>query len=180
MPSLFDNHLKRKRFSQNFAHVLAGISLELAPFRGSNISQLFQRLLDLSTKRFGKSNQFGEQRKEKILSFLDLLLKPVFDEANLLKSKTNLFGDSSSSLDTKGKVISFLLNNIPSKVLYPSVSVQVIASYIRRQMSLPQKLKDLDFRINLKTGISMLALFIFKRLPLGSSIRGLRIVCSGR
>jgi hypothetical protein len=174
MSSLFDDHLKRKRFKRNFTHVLAGLSLDLAPFRGSKVSQLFQRLFVSSTKRF------GDRQKEEILSFLNLLLKPVFDEGKLFNLKTGSFMDNSFSLDTRDKLASVLLNNISSKVLYPSISAQVIASYIKRQMSSPQKLKDLDFRINLKTGISMLALFLFKRLPLGSSIRGLRIVCSGR
>ena len=73
-----------------------------------------------------------------------------------------------------------LFGKTASKVLYPSISAQVLSSYIKKQMSAPQKLKDLDFRINLKTGISMLALYLLKRFPLGSSIRGLRIVCSGR
>jgi len=87
---------------------------------------------------------------------------------------------SSRSSSNKDKIISFLLNNVSSKVLYPSISAQILSSYIKRQMSSPQKLKDLDFRINLKTGLSKLALFLFNRFSLGASIRGLRIVCSGR
>jgi len=175
--SLFDDHLRRKRFIQNFSHTLPGTSLDIAPFRASKISQLFQRLLVPSVRKSGKDVQSGARKKEEVLSFLNLLLNPAFYEGKLRKLKSTSLVDRSSSKDA---IASLLLGNISSRVLYPSISAQVVATYIRRQMSSQQKLKDLDFRINLKTGISMLALFLFKRLPLGSSIRGLRIVCSGR
>jgi hypothetical protein len=122
-----------------------------------------------SVKRLAKEPQREKLNNEEILSLTSLLLDPTFDERKLLRSK-----------NASGESISALSGNTASKVLYPSISAQVLSSYIKRQMSAPQKLKDLDFRINLKTGISMLALFLFKRFPLGSSIRGLRIVCSGR
>jgi hypothetical protein len=154
---------------------------DLASFRGSKIQQLFKRLFISSTKRFINTPQAGAQKKEEVLSFLNLLLNPAFSEGKLVKpldeSFVNHLPNSSSE---RNKIISLLLSNISSKVLYPSISAQVLSDYIRRQMSLPQKSKDLDFRINLKTGVSMLAVFLFKRFPLGSSIRGLRIVCSGR
>jgi hypothetical protein len=145
----------------------------------SKISQIFQRLLAPSFRKPGKGVQFDGQKKEEFLSLLSLLLNPAFSEGKLGKMKSASLIDS-SSLGSNGLTASLLLKNISSTVLYPSISAQVVATYIRRQMSSPQKLKDLDFRINLKTGLSMLALFLFKRLPLGSSIRGLRIVCSGR
>lgn len=161
--------------------MLPGISLNLASFRGSKVQQLFQRLSVLSVKRIFKNPQLGKEKKEEILSFLNLLLDPAFNEGKLLQSTGDSFvNHSSRSFNNKSKTISLLLNNISSKVLYPSISAQVLAGYIKRQMALPQKLKDQDFRMNLKTGVSMLALFLLKRFPLGSSIRGLRIVCSGR
>jgi hypothetical protein len=179
--SLFEDHLRRKHFIQNFSHMLPGISLDLASFRGSKVQQLFQRLLVLSARRIFKNPQFGKEKKEEIRSFLNLLLNPAFNEGKLLHpAGDSLVDHSSRSFVSKSKTISLLLKNISSKVLYPSISAQVLAGYIRRQMSLPQKLKDQDFRMNLKTGVSMLALFLLKRFPLGSSIRGLRIVCSGR
>lgn len=146
----------------------------------SKISQIFQRLLVPLVRKSGKDVQFGVRKREESLSLLSLLLNPTFYEGKLGKLKSTFPNDSSSPLGNDNAAASFLLKNISSTVLYPSISAQVVATYIRRQMSSPQKLKDLDFRINLKTGISMLALFLFKRLPLGSSIRGLRIVCSGR
>lgn len=155
------------------------MSLDLAPLRMSKISQIFQRLLASSVKKSTKDVQLGGRKREEFLSLLSLLLNPAFSEGKLGTLKSTSLIDS-SSLGSKGLDASLLLKNISSTVLYPSISAQVVATYIRRQMSSPQKLKDLDFRINLKTGISMLALFLFKRLPLGSSIRGLRIVCSGR
>lgn len=181
MASLFDDHSRRKLFIQNFSHTLPKISLDLAPLQGSKITQLLQRLFISSTKQSGNGVQFGARRKEEILSFLDLLLNPAFRDGKIRKlGGESLLDHSSFSRYNKNKMVSVILGAISTKVLYPSISALVLSNYIRRQMSAPQKLKDLDFRINLKTGISMLALFLFKRLPLGSSIRGLRIVCSGR
>jgi hypothetical protein len=168
-PSLFEDHLRRKRFAQNFSHTLSGISLDLFTFQNSKIQQLFQRLVLSSAKRFIKEPLTEGLKNEEILSLTSFLLDPAFDEGKLLRAKSGSY-----------ESIPSLLGNTASKVLYPSISAQVLSSYIKKQMSAPQKLKDLDFRINLKTGISMLALFLLKRFPLGSSIRGLRIVCSGR
>jgi len=135
---------------------------------------LFQRLLS-SNKQFIKNPQVAAHKRDEVLSFLSLLLDPAFSGGKLLKTK-----DEVAISSRQERTLSFLLNTISSKVLYPSIGAEVLANYIKKQMSSPQKLKDLDFRINLKTGISMLALFLFKRFSLGSSIRGLRIVCSGR
>jgi hypothetical protein len=107
------------------------------------------------------------------------LFDPTFKEGNISKSSNKVSVKSSSFHDDYKKLVP-IVNSISSKVLYPAVSAQTVSEYIRRQMSSPPKLKDLDFRINLKTGISMLALFLIKRLPVGSSICGLRIVCSGK
>jgi len=182
MSLLFEDHLNRKRFIQNFSHLLSGVSFKLASFRGSKIRQLLQRLFVSLAKRPFKNSQIAVQKREKILSFLNILLKPALSEGKLPKSINGVdVGDYfDRSLNDKSKILSFLVNNISSKVLYPSISAHVLANYIRKQMSLSQKLKDLDFRISLKAGISMLALFLFKRSPLGSSIKGLRIVCSGK
>jgi isopenicillin N synthase-like dioxygenase len=169
MPSLFEDHLRRKRFAQNFSHTLPGVSFGLFNFQNSKIQQLFQRLAISSAKRFFKEPQTERLNTGETLSFINPLLDSAFDERKLFQDKN----DSYENLLP-------LSGNIASKVLYPSISAQVLSSYIKRQMSAPQKLKDLDFRINLKTGISMLALYLLKRFPLGSSIRGLRIVCSGR
>lgn len=181
MSSLFEDHLNRKRFIQNFSHILSGVSFNLASFRGSKIRQLLQRLFVSPVKRPFKNPQIATQKREKILSFLNILLNPAFSLGKLPKSiKGAGVGDFVLSLNDKSKILSFLVDNISSKVLYPSISAQVLAGYIRKQMSLSQKLKDLDFRVSLKAGISMLALFLFKRSPLGSSIKGMRIVCSGK
>jgi hypothetical protein len=161
--------------------MLPGISLNLGSFRGSKVQQLFQRLSVLSAKRTFKNPQLGKKKNEEILSFLNLLLNPAFNEGKLVQpADDSPVNRSSRSFNNKSKTISLFLNNISSKVLYPAISAQVLAGYIKRQMALPQKLKDHDFRMNLKTGVSMLALFLLKRFPSGSSIRGLRIVCSGR
>jgi len=179
--SLFEDHLRRKRFIHNFSQTLPGVSLELVNFRSSKIQQFFQRLFALSTKRPVKSSRIAVQKREKILSLLSLLLDPAFQSGKLLKPINEIPVDhTAQSISIKNEIVSFISTGISSKVLYPSLSAQALAGYIRRQMSSPQKLKDLDFRVNLKTGISMLAAFLFKRFPLGSSIRGLRIVCSGR
>jgi hypothetical protein len=168
-PSLFEDHFRRKRFAQNFSHTLPGISLDLFTFQNSKIQQLFQRLPISFTKFLNKEPLVEGVKNEEILFFTNLLLGPAFNEGKLLRAKNGSY-----------ESISSLVVNTASKVLYPPISAQVLSSYIKKQMSAPQKLKDLDFRINLKTGISMLALFLFKRFSLGSSIRGLRIVCSGR
>jgi hypothetical protein len=161
--------------------MLPGIGLDLAVFRSSKVQQLFQRLFISLAKRSVNTFQVDRQKKEEILSFLNLLLTPAFTDGKLAKPLAESFVDNLPRSSTeRNKIISLLLSNVSSKVLYPSISAQVLSDYIRRQMSLPQKSKDLDFRINLKTGISMLAVFLLKRFSLGSSIRGLRIVCSGR
>jgi len=179
--SLFEDHLKRKRFAQNFSYALPGIDLDLVTFRGSKIQQLFRRLFASTSKRFIKNPADSGQQKKQILSFLSLLLDPGFNEGKLLKSKNDpLAASLLDSLNNNDKLSSFVSGVTSNKVLYPSISAQVLSNYIKKQMSAPQKLKDLDFRINLKTGISLLALFLLKRSPLGSSIRGLRVVCSGR
>jgi hypothetical protein len=143
--------------------------------------QLFRRLFASTSKRFIKTPADSGQQKKQILSFLSLLLDPGFNEGKLLKSKKDpLTASLLDSLNNNDKLSSFVSGITSNKVLYPSISAQVLSNYIKKQMSAPQKLKDLDFRINLKTGISLLALFLLKRSPLGSSIRGLRVVCSGR
>jgi hypothetical protein len=179
--SLFEDHLRRKRFAQNFSHLLPSISFDLVGLKNPKIQQLLQRLFVSSAKQFFKNPRAMAKKKEEILSLLGLLVQPAFTEGKLVKPfSCTSAGSSSRVLTDKSDTLTALANNISSKILYPSISAHVVAGYIRRQMASPQKLEDLDFRINLKTGISMLALFLFKRFPLGSSIQGLRIVCSGK
>jgi hypothetical protein len=123
-----------------------------------------------------------DQRREEIFSSLDLLLKPAFRTGQI--GKTNTFSQEGtnavSSIKNKEKIVSLLFNLIPSKVLYPALSAQVLSDYIRGQMAASQKLKDLDFRLNLKTGVSQIVALLLKRFTSVTPIRGLRVVCSGR
>jgi hypothetical protein len=126
--------------------------------------------------------QIVEQRREEIFNSLEVLLKPAFKAGQIGPASSSLpkVDRATFNFKDKGAIASLLFNLIPSKVLYPALSAQVLSEYIRRQMVAPQKLKDLDFRLNLKTGISQLAILLLKRFDLVTPIRGLRVVCSGR
>jgi hypothetical protein len=123
-----------------------------------------------------------DQRKEEVLSHLELLLSPVFKNSKINQSGALFESGSSVLLDSnqKEKLASLLFDLVPTKVLYPALSAQALSEYIKRQMAAPQKLKDSDFRSNLKTGVSQLAILLSKRFSTTTPIQGLRIVCSGR
>jgi len=175
------SHTTRKRFIQNFSHLLSGVSFDLAYFRNSKIQQLLQRLLTSPVKQFTRKAGVVDQRKEEVLSHLELLLSPTFKYSKISQSDA-LFDYSRAPLDSnqKEKLASLLFGLVPTKVLYPALSAQTLSEYIKRQMAASQKLKDSDFRSNLKTGVSQLAILLFKRFSTTTPIQGLRVVCSGR
>jgi hypothetical protein len=180
--SSLHSHTTRKGFIQNFSHLLAGVSFDLAYFRNSKVQQFLQRLLTSPVKQFTRKAGLVDQRKEEVLSYLELLLSPVFKNSKISQSDALFENGSSVLLDSnqKEKLASLLFDLVPTKVLYPALSAQALSEYIKRQMAAPQKLKDSDFRSNLKTGVSQLAILLFKRFSTTTPIRGLRIVCSGR
>jgi len=72
------------------------------------------------------------------------------------------------------------VESVINKILYPVITAEAVANYIKGQMSASPKMKTVDFRQGLKRGISHLALFLSKRLSTGAPIQGIRIVCAGR
>lgn len=180
--SSLHSHTTRKRFIQNFSHLLSGVSFDLAYFRSSKVQQFLQRLLTSPVKQFTRKAGLVDQRKEEVLSHLELLLSPVFKNSKINQSGALFESGSSVLLDSnqKEKLASLLFDLVPTKVLYPALSAQALSEYIKRQMAAPQKLKDSDFRSNLKTGVSQLAILLSKRFSTTTPIQGLRIVCSGR
>lgn len=180
--SSLHSHTTRKRFIQNFSHLLSGVSFDLAYFRSSKVQQFLQRLLTSPVKQFTRKAGLVDQRKEEVLSHLELLLSPVFKNSKINQSGALFENGSSALLDSnqKEKLASLLFDLVPTKVLYPALSAQALSEYIKRQMAAPQKLKDSDFRSNLKTGVSQLAILLSKRFSTTTPIQGLRVVCSGR
>jgi len=180
--SSLHSHTTRKRFIQNFSHLLSGVFFDLAYFRSSKVQQFLQRLLTSPVKQFTRKAGLVDQRKEEVLSHLELLLSPVFKNSKINQSGALFESGSSALLDSnqKEKLASLLFDLVPTKVLYPALSAQALSEYIKRQMAAPQKLKDSDFRSNLKTGVSQLAILLSKRFSTTTPIQGLRIVCSGR
>lgn len=181
--SSLHSHTTRKRFIQNISHLLAGVSFDLAYFRSSKVQQFLQRLLASPVKQFTRKAGLVDQRKEEVLSHLELLLSPIFKNTKISQADALFENDDSRALldsNQKEKLASLLFDLVPTKVLYPALSAQALSEYIKRQMAASPKLKDSDFRSNLKTGVSQLAILLFKRFSTTTPIQGLRVVCSGR
>lgn len=137
---------------------------------------------DFLSKRKRETNLSQVNRKNHLASKMKGIqhLTPLVGSTQLeVLGKNESFYDFSRRLQKKELVSNSRMSSTGSKGFVTPISAQVLCNIVAYQLGLPPKLKDNNFKRNLRKGIVGLVKFIFNKRTT-PYIAGVKIICSGR